>query len=493
MTGPRKPIGLFDREREWRDLLDFATSDLPGLRLAVVRGRRRVGKSFLLRHLTREVGGVYTLALDQSRALALDQFIRGVEAGTGARLGSFTDWAAALDAAMTALARLQGEHPPLLVVDEFPYLVAHSPELPSVLQALYDERGPASGHPALRVVLCGSAISVMSTLLQGGNALRGRAMYDMRVGPFRHRDSAAFWHLGPERALLTDAVLGGSPGYRELVDGPPSDAATGFTEWMARYLLNPSRVLFSEPDFLLSEEPRVTDRSMHHSIWNAVASGAATPTQIGGLVGMDAGSLAYHLGFMRDAGFIRYEQDLLHQRKPVITVADPIVRFHHLIVRPHLARLEQGDAESVLATTTPTFTSKILGPHFEYLARQWTYWHGAEHGLDDVREVGTSTIACREHRGHEIDVVAIARDSAPRTRGARITVLGEAKATTKPRGTADLDRLEHIRDLVLALGYDTTDARLVLYSRTGFTKDLATHAAARRAVLVNLDAIYGRT
>jgi hypothetical protein len=182
---------------------------------------------------------------------------------------------------------------------------------------------------------------------------------------------------------------------------------------------------------------------------------------------------------------------MLYQRKPVITIADPIVRFHHLIVRPNLAELEQRAADVVLERTAPTFAAKILGPHFEYLAREWTYWHGAEHGLTDVREVGTSTIPCREHRGHEIDVVAVARDSAPRVKGARITVIGEAKATNKRPGMGDLDRLEHIRNLMTGLGYDAGNATLALFSRTGFTKELAVDAPGRGAVLLGIDDLYG--
>jgi hypothetical protein len=124
-----RPAGLFDRAHEWRDLAQFATSDLPGLRPAIVRGRRRAGKSFLLRHLCRAVGGGYTLALEQSRALAIERFVRSVESATGTTLGAFTDWVGALNAAAGVLGRSDGPFPPLLVSDEFPYLVAHSPEL----------------------------------------------------------------------------------------------------------------------------------------------------------------------------------------------------------------------------------------------------------------------------------------------------------------------------------------------------------------------------
>lgn len=480
-----KPAEVYDRVHEWSDLTAFAQDTAPGLRIAIVRGRRRHGKSFLLEHLCRAANGVYTLALRQSRALALARFADSLQAAAGHGIGRFDTWSQALDTAVDILVRRSGDRIPLLVLDEFPYLVAHSPELPSAIQALYDQRGPATGHPAFRLILCGSAISIMSTLLAGDQALRGRAVLDLRVGPFRFRDSASYWGAPRQVALLIDAVLGGAPGYRDLVGAPPQPGPDGFFRWLQRSLLNPSHALFSEPDYLLAEDPRVGDRAIYHSIWEAAARGVATPTQIGGLVGLDAKALAYHLGIMRDGGFIRYEQDLLWQRKPIITVADPAVRFHHLVVRPNLIDLEARNAEPAWGRSIETFDAKILGPHFEDLARQWAAWHGHEAGLDDIGHIGQTTVPCREHRGHEVDVVGLDRQSLPRTRGARIVLLGEAKAGSKARSEADLERLRHIRDLLTALGWEAEDARLALFSKDGFTN------RPEGAHLIDLKTMYG--
>jgi hypothetical protein len=457
-----------------------------------VRGRRRHGKSFLLEHLCRAVGGVYTLALQQSRAMALDRFADGLAQSLGFRTGRFGSWVEALDVAADLLTGRRADRPPLLVLDEFPYLVAHSPELPSALQALYDQRGPSSGKPPLRIVLCGSAISTMSTLLAGDQALRGRAVLDMRVGPFAFRDAAEYWGApDAETAFLVDAVLGGAPGYRDVVGAAPEPGAEGFYAWLTRSVLNPSHILFTEPEYLLAEDPRISDRATYHAIWEAVASGAATPTQIGGLVGMDARSLTYHLNIMKAAAFIRYDQDLLLQRKPIITVADPVVRFHDLIVRPNLVDFELREGRAAWERSRETFSSKVLGPHFEELARQWTLRHGRESGLDDIGQVGTTTVACREHRGHEIDVVALSRGSRARDKNARITVLGEAKATNKPRTPADVRRLEHVRDLLSAQGWDAEGAALTVYTRSEPAPELREAEAEGRVTVVGMRELYG--
>lgn len=482
-----KPADVFDRAHEWNDLVRFATEPAPGLRIGVVRGRRRHGKSFLLEHLCRAVNGTYTLALRQSRTMALGRFAESLSRSLGFGVGRFDDWVSALDTAVDALVTRTPGHVPLLVLDEFPYLADQSPELPTALQALYDQRGPSTGHPPFRLVLCGSAISVMSTLLAGNQALRGRAVLDMRMGPFGYRDAAAYWDTDVETAFFIDAVLGGAPGYRDLIGEPPEPGR--HYEWLARSVLNPSHILFAEPDYLLAEDPNIDDRTIYHAIWEAVSAGAATPTRIGGLVGMDARSLTYHLNIMRDAGFLRHGQDLLRQRKPIITVADPIVRFHNLVVRPNLLDLEMRESRVVWDRAQATFTSKIVGPHFEDLAREWTRRHARERELDDIGQVGTTEVACREHHGHEIDVIAISRDSLARTKTARITLLGEAKATNRPRTPADLARLEHIRGLLVDLGWDARDAHLVVFSRTGFTPEFS--ALADRVHLVDLATMYG--
>lgn len=125
---------------------------------------------------------------------------------------------------------------------------------------------------------------------------------------------------------------------------------------------------------------------------------------------------------------------------------------------------------------------------FPGTASAWVRRHGGEAGLDDVGQVGTTQVACREHRGYEVDVVAISRSTAARTKGARITVLGEAKCTNKQCTGAELVRLQHIRDLLVSRGWDAGQARFVLFSRTGFAPELHEMPDVR---LVDLDGLYG--
>jgi hypothetical protein len=80
-----------------------------------------------------------------------------------------------------------------------------------------------------------------------------------------------------------------------------------------------------------------------------IAVGESSPTKIGGLLHRPATSLTHQLSMLESAGFIDRRHDLMVDRRPVITVTDPLVRFHQLVIEPYLADLEAGRARQVLA------------------------------------------------------------------------------------------------------------------------------------------------
>jgi hypothetical protein len=99
------------------------------------------------------------------------------------------------------------DQPRTVVIDEFPFLVKASPSLPSIIQR---ELGPGgSGQAsAARLLLCGSAMSVMGGLLAGQAPLRGRASLELLIRPFGYTDAARFWGADdPKLALLLHAVV----------------------------------------------------------------------------------------------------------------------------------------------------------------------------------------------------------------------------------------------------------------------------------------------
>ncbi|GAA0388391.1 ATPase AAA [Acrocarpospora corrugata] len=490
-----KPDSIVGRARQWHTLDRFLfEGDMSGpLRLGLVSGRRRTGKTQLLVAACEALGGLYIPSVqDEGDRAARSRFGAAIaeHAGLSASLlGAPESWEVLLRAALDTAARTAPPGAPaLVVIDEFPYAMADAPQLPSLIQHLYDDSQNKRG-PGGRLILCGSALSVMQTLLSGTKPLRGRAIMDMRLNALDYRESAQLWNIdNPETALRVHACVGGIPGYHALMTGPPANVED-FDRWLAENLLEPDRSVFTrtEVDYLLREDPRITNRTIYYDILTAVANGANTPSKIGSALGRDDNAVRYPLSVLESAGYLTRSQDLLRGRRPTITVSDPVIRFDRLITAPHLGQLELGRAEQVWRAAAPTFRSSILGPHFEELARDWTHRFAPDE-LDHPTgfgQVGYATI--QDHTGrakHEIDVLAKDAD--------RITIIGEAKATLTRRGIPDLTRLDTIRTLLTREGHNTEETILTLFSTTGFTPDLESTATQRPDVeLINLNRLYG--
>ena len=144
---------FIDRQEEMLRLADLAS----GGGLAVLWGRRRVGKTRLLLEWCAEHDGLYTVA-DQSAAAIQRRYLATAVATRfpGFDQVDYPDWRSLLQR-ISREAALVGWRGPI-VFDELPYLVLNSPELPSVLQAWVDHDVQDSG---LIVAVAGSCQRMM--------------------------------------------------------------------------------------------------------------------------------------------------------------------------------------------------------------------------------------------------------------------------------------------------------------------------------------------
>jgi hypothetical protein len=484
-----KPAHVFDRVREWQGLVEFASYDRAGATLGVVSGRRRQGKSFLLQALAREMGGLYFGAIEATEAESLRYFTSAV-----ARYGRepldtpVTDW----DTAIPLMFRQFRGRPLPVIIDEFPYLSKVSPALPSIIQR---ELGPGGSgrESAARLLLCGSAMSVMGGLLAGHAPLRGRAGLELVVQPFGFRDAADFWEItDPRLAALVHSILGGTPAYRyEFTQGDkPADVAD-FGPWVIRAVLNPQRPLFREARYLLAEESEIRDPAIYHSVLAAIATGNTTNGGIANFIGRKSSDITHSLNVLEDCGLIAREPDLFRHGRVTYRIVEPLITFYEGLMRRRWSELENYEAETVWDSMRPTFQAQIAGPHFEALCRDFARIAGKDVYGGLPAEVGRGVIRDPVGRNQiEADVVVLAPQESDQPR--RILSLGEAK-WGEVMGVGHFQRLARARDLLARKGYDTADTRLTCYSGTGFNDELReTSARDPRTQLIDLDRLYAR-
>jgi len=483
----RKPPDVFDRDHEWQALIEFVGSARPGAMLGLVYGRRRQGKTFLLESLAAAHQGFYFAALQQSGAQNLERLADRYGSFTRSRAGvRFASWEEALEA-LLALGDGSAEPVPV-VLDEFPYLLDGAPELPSLLQALMSPRSEAVQGWRTRLILCGSALSVMRNLLAGSAPLRGRASLELLVHPFGYRDAAAFWRVAgdPGLAVRLHALVGGTPAYLDMCNGAGPESADALDAWVARALLNPASAMFREGNVLLAEEAQVVDTSVYFAVLAAISQGRTRRGEIASAIGKAEGAVAHPLTVLTEARLVAPLGDAVKQKRTTFHVVEPMLRLHQLVIAPNESRLARHRGTSVWTELADTVSSRIYGPHFEQLSRAWCADHASTATLGGVAsDVGPTVVACREHRSnHEVDVVV---KNVTANSPDRILAVGEAKWRSAPCDLAQLARLEHVRHLLSV----PPGTKLLLFSRSGFTESLTSAGKSRPDVeLVDLSRLY---
>src|SRR3989339_534396 len=259
--------------------------------LVVIYGKRRVGKTALVKEFSKDLPHVYFLAdkapdRDQLSQLSekvglhfQDDFLlsRG--------FGSWYDFFKYIKTKGN-LARTQGIAPPapaipsppsppgkfIMIFDEFPYLIESNPAIPSLFQKGWDEDLSRSG---VFLILLGSSMGMMETEVLGHKSpLFGRRTGQILVEPLSFSDAKPFFPaLSDDDFMRFYAILGGTPAYLLQFD-PSAD----FWENIRRRILAPEAYLYREPDFILREELR--EPRNYFSILRAISMGKTRPAEI---------------------------------------------------------------------------------------------------------------------------------------------------------------------------------------------------------------------
>ena len=457
---------MVDRQRERERLVEAA--DRPP-QLVVLRGRRRVGKSYLVDRALGDRRGVFFQADEQDEAGHLELF--GREAGTllpGSPALTFATW----DDAFEFVGAQAGETGPLvLALDEFQWLWDAQPAIDSILQRHWD-RWQRAGVP-VTVVLSGSALSRMEQLLEHGLPLHGRADYRPLLLPLDYRQAAAFApaDANAEERLRRYAVIGGTPQY-EVWAGPEPIRAV-----IAERILRKGESLYEEPLHLLREEQSIRTPGTYFKLCAAIAGGATQYNAIATVARLDNPNLAKMLPRLEELGYVERRAPLerggFAARRSSYRLRDPFFRFWFRYVWPNRSRLERGRVEEVAARIEADFDT-YMGLAFEDACRAWLGSYATGPEADGITEIGSWW-----HRTGrpEIDVVTL--------RGRRLGPLGSCKwdRAASPQALGNLRRDRE------ALAGPDAEGELLVFAR-GFSDDLAQRSAREGARLIAANELY---
>lgn len=492
-TGPpARPAEMFDRDLEWATLAEWATRPAGHATLGVISGRRRMGKTYLLRALAKQCGGFYFGATAATQAESLRQFGRALaeHSGVPGEL-RFETWDEAIIALFQIAKSAPPERPLLVAIDEFPYLAREARELPSVIQREIDRY--QSEPLALRLLLCGSAMATMGGLLAGSAPLRGRASLEMVVPPFGYREAAVYWGVerDPRLSLLLHSVLGGTPAYRTFLDGQAPQSLDDFEPWLVRSVLRPASPLFREARYLLGEETEIRDPALYHSVLAAVAEGNTLRGGIASYIGRNSADIAHPLNVLEDCHLLRREADVFRKGRSQYRINEPLITFYEAIMRPLWPALSQGRAMQAWERSASRFAAQVVGPHFEWISREYFLNQGLEMLPDaPLYNVGSGTLTDSARR-EAIEIAVALVEAGTSAAAKRLVALGEVKWGTR-LGMPHLERLERAKDLLAAQGWQTEEATSLCVSGIGgFSPHLIEAEKQGRVTLLTLADLYG--
>ena len=315
--------------------------------LVVMYGRRRLGKSTLIKRVLSE-NDVYFLA-DRSEG----QHQRALLAKVIAQVFpdfeklSYPDWES-----MFRAVNYRTDKCFTLCLDEFPYLVEQSPELPSVLQKLVDEK-----QLKYNLVLCGSSQNMMYGLFLDSTApLYGRADEIMRLTPIRLPYIQEALNLNAMNAIEEYAVWGGVPRYWELRENRIS-----LDDAMWHNILSVNGALYEEPIKLLQDD--VKDIVKTSTIMSYIGTGANRLSEIAARCNEPATNLSRPLKKLVDLGFLEKDVpfgiDEKNAKKSLYKIADPFMAFYYQFVVPNRSFIELGRRLPIEQALTAHFSESV--------------------------------------------------------------------------------------------------------------------------------------
>lgn len=424
---------LIDRHAELAKLRELAEKARP--RLALLTGRRRVGKTFLLTHAWPPSDYFLFTAARVTPEANREQLVNDLASWSGLELrpSDYPSWRAVFN----LLLSLPQNQPRVVILDEFQYLADDAQGVSAVASELNAAwEWPREERPFL-LVLAGSVISTMEALAKGGAPLYGRFDWQHRLEPFDYwfaAEAASFRELR-DRATAY-GVFGGTPRYLAAID-------TGYSlpENVQRLLLERDGVIRNLLETSLDQEEGLRDTAKYRTILRAVASGATERSEIANRSGLaNDRALIDKLDTLIDLGYLERRDNVDAKRNEPARYAmgDPALRFYHRFVEPNRSLLERQSGARLWDEKVEPELAQYMGHELERIAIQAYDRHTEALSLPSVQRWGRWEGVDRERRSLEVDIVAKLLDGR--------TLTGSVKWNRKPVGAElHFDHLENLR------------------------------------------------
>ena len=427
--------------------------------LAVIYGRRRVGKTTLINEFVKDKEVIFYTGIEgneKENLEGLSKSIYSLSEDFRDTSSSFASFQEALDTAF----KIAEKRRIVFVIDEYPYIAGSYKALSSVLQILVDRNKNTS---KMFLILCGSSLSFMENQVLGYKSpLFGRRTCQYKIMPFDYFETKDYYNKFSNTDLAAIyGVTGGIPLYMSLMNDSLS-----VEENIKTNFLVPNAYLFEEPTNLIKQECR--DPAQYNSIIRAIATGSYRMSEICSKTGLDTGLTTSYLNKLMSLGIVKKEIPFGtgSSRKTVYALEDSMFRFWYRFIPDNLATINRSLTDLVYSKIAPQITS-FMGGVFEEICKQYL-WELNRQGKAAVNFTDLGRWWGNDPKNKceaEVDIMGTADD--------KTALFCECKWTNENVDTGILDTLVERSKL-----FSFTNVYLYLFAKTDFTKGCIDKAKA---------------
>lgn len=433
----------------------------------VIYGRRRVGKTTLIKEFIKNKNSMYFLATEEMENGNIKRLANTISEYTGQsylKNANFSDW----EDLFKVFAAYKSDTKKVLVIDEFQYLVNVNSAFASIFQRIWDE---ILKDKNVMVILCGSLISMMTThVLSYSSPLYGRRTAQLRLSPLKFSE---ILKINPEKSFeqLVEAysITGGVPKYFDFFDNDEP-----LMENVEREVLRKGGFLYEEPVFLLEKE--VKELVSYFSIMKNIAAGNHKVSQLAGVLELPSNALSPYLKTLMDLDLVEKripitEKQPEKSRKGLYYVNDHFIEFWFRFVYAYKGELELDNIEYVLGKIKKSFIENHVSFVYEDICRDLLAMLCREGKIDFI----PSKIGSYWSSNIEIDVMALDEER-------KKVLLGECKYIIQP---VDADVLFELKEKAERVAEIFQYQKMyAIFSKSGFTNRIKEVACQNENILL---------
>lgn len=356
---------FFGRDKELESLNEMYKSNR--FEFAIIYGRRRVGKTSLIKEFCKDKKFIYFLSREADGEINLKNFSRDIYYTSEQHLvgkANFNDWESAFD----YIYNISKNERIILAIDEYPYLANGFKSISSILQAHIDEQFKES---KLFLILCGSSMSFMENQVLGYKSpLYGRRTAQYKILPFNFFESRDFFKdFSAEDQAILYGVTGGIPEYLNQINNRLS-----VKQNIVKLFLTPSGHFYEEPTNLIKQELR--DPSTYNGIIEAIANGASKLNEIANKGGsLESNKCSKYLRSLIDLGVVKKELPVTEttNKKSIYSLNDQMFRFWYRFVFPNMSSIVSGLGEQLYDNEVLPYINSYMGLIFEEICKQYFF------------------------------------------------------------------------------------------------------------------------